>query len=276
MRRVCRAAVLVCLASACASSVADPPPQAAALSQRLDMLTYDARVTDEGLDRLALSFPFEIESEVEGTVRLGAVEYQLSIDGEPSVHGAVAMTESGPGVGTLGAQFAAVAKLPTSRDAFARRTQALLSYTLDARIEVQIAKGVEVFEAQWSGEVFAPKRPTLSVHAQAARYTRELDLTITLTLSNPNAFSLELDSVPYTFTVEGETVLEGVLAQQTRFAPNSEMKFDFQQRLDTCTFPELVKALENAEGFDYATKARILMGELELPVEHAGRVDFPR
>lgn len=270
------ALVLVAVALGCATATERPEPAASGPSPEIEMLTYDGRVVSERLDRVTLELPFAVQTPFEGTLSIGAVEYALTLEGEPDVHGVAALTEVLEGPGTVNGAFRVAARLPATDEAFARRTMALLPYTVDARIELSGPQGPLAFDAQWRGEVFAPKRPTLRVQPQAARYEEGIDLTVVTTLSNPNGFPLRVKRVPYTVTIEGEIVVERELARLVTLAPRSEMRFDTQHRLDRSSHPVLLKKLKVASGFVYEASAALHLEELTVTLADEGRVGFPR
>ncbi|MEO0814446.1 MAG: hypothetical protein AAFY60_16420, partial [Myxococcota bacterium] len=183
---------------------APTPIQKTVAAPTLEMLTYEARVVNERLDSVTLEFPFEVESNTTGPVRVGMVKYTLKIEGEPQTVGAVSLTDAMSGPGQLRSRFTIRSPFPISREAFARRTQPLLPYTMDAVMEITSAAGLEEFEAQWSGEVFAPQRPTFTVMPQAARYDDSLELKVAVTLGNPNSFALPVTSLPIRSSIGSE------------------------------------------------------------------------
>ncbi len=270
-----RYALFVGLTLSCAGA-AEQQPKANETVPAIEMLTYEGRIVSERLDRITLELPLQVTSPLEGTLRLGAVQYTLEVTGEPTVQGAVALTDVIEGPGKLESAFQVAARLPVNDEAFARRTTALLAYTVDAQIEVSTADGLELFDAQWTGEIFAPKRPTLTVMPQAARYAGAIDLTVLTTLSNPNGFPLRVRSVPYSLAIAGEQVVERELTRLVTLPARSETQFDFQHRIDRDTHPELLKLLKKTNGFEYDASATLELEALQITLTDQGSAVFPR
>lgn len=129
------------------------------------------------------------------------------------------------------------------------------------------------FERQ--GSVATPILPKFVVFdAQAARYgDGGLTVTFYLRLLNENVFSVTIDQLEYTVSINGKELKSESGAIGSRLPSGAGQEFEVSVILDESSFPEVEKVLSEGR-FEYTVKATVQVAGLELPFEYTNPIEL--
>src|SRR5262249_54137375 len=122
----------------------------------------------------------------------------------------------------------------------ARKDKPGVHYDATAAFKVAGAAGLEEYEADWHGEIYAPRAPEVKVDAQAGRFgDAGIELNVTLGITNANPFAVTLAGLDYKLLVDGVEVSTGRLGDGQKIDPSSEMQFNINRFLGPKDQPDL-------------------------------------
>lgn len=252
-------------------------PQKAQRAVELDVLTYDARIVAEAIDAMRVAFPWELANPTGSAATVKRIEWQLTVEGNDAQTGVAepdALADKGS---SAKAELEVTIPFSTAAEALAARaSKTTLPYTLKGAFTVATASGDEQFEAEWSGDVFAPKAPVVEVQAQAARYEQTAELTFQLVLKNPNNFAIRVSELGYRVTVESVEILSGAVAQNTEIPAAAETRYDLSRWVGREDLLELAKKLSTMKSFKYAVAPTLRVGETNFATPIEGELRFMR
>jgi LEA14-like dessication related protein len=125
------------------------------------------------------------------------------------------------------------------------------------------------------------KKPTLAFRAVTVEVI-DFDgatLAFDYRLTNPNGFGLTLTRVEYWLGLDGHEAVRGQVEGGLTIPASGEAPVRFTARLPFAEVPRLLELLQRGGSVAYTLGGRVglstPLGAIELPVEHAGRVDLP-
>jgi LEA14-like dessication related protein len=102
------------------------------------------------------------------------------------------------------------------------------------------------------------------------------DLSLELALGNPNAFALFLDTMNYTFQIDGKTWASGVMSQKFEVAKEGRSSLQIPIVLDFVSMGQgLFRILSDSEELRYRLGVQLNVGT-SLPFMHGLSLDFDR
>jgi LEA14-like dessication related protein len=129
------------------------------------------------------------------------------------------------------------------------------------------------FERQ--GSVATPSLPKFVVYdAQAARYGGEgLEVTFFLRLMNENDFSVTIEQVEYTVSINGKELKSESGAIGSRLPSGAGQEFEVGVILDPKSFAD-VKTILSEGRLEYSVTAKVQVAGLELPFEQSKTIEL--
>ena len=97
-------------------------------------------------------------------------------------------------------------------------------------------------------EAVLPVRPNLKVDAGIARYgTSRVEMLIGVEITNLNSFEIPVDSIDYTFTLDGEALKTGLIEKPRNLPAGAATAYDFSELLEASNKPEWVSKLTSSQ-----------------------------
>ena len=239
------------------------------------ILTGKPRIELQTLNDVRLAFPWELQNQSTLPVEVRAVSWKLEIDGEPSLSGS-----GRPGVAAApGASAESVLAVTASLGASdpGLPTAEVLSYQLVATFDVDVGAGPQTSQQEWSGELFAPRTPTVALEAQAARYDGEgIELSLSIAVQNPNPFPLPVEALDYAVLIEDVEVSRGQLAQGDTVQAGSELHYELSRYLGREDLPQLARDLGARPRIPYSMENQLRTAGRVLSTPVEGELTFAR
>jgi LEA14-like dessication related protein len=264
------------VAAVLASCASTGSKQSGASGPEVELFTETAKVAQHDLGRVVLTLPYQVKNPTAQRATVGGAKWRLEIEGEPVLTGTQAQNaEAGAGGATNGV-LTLEAKLATSDQAFnARASKAELRFTVSATFDISQGGEVVPFEAEWHGGLYPPKKPEVTLQAEAARQVgKSLEFNFIVGIANPNPFSVELGGFDYTLFVDQTEVSKDKLAQGHRLDTSSEIQFEVQRFVGREDLFDLAKKILPLSVIPYQLKGTLAFGEIELPVTINGEITF--
>lgn len=244
----------------------------------VELYSLPGAIVEQNLGEVVLTFPWELENPKIKRASVGAVKWRLAIEGEDPQTGEVVVgQEAGPGGKTDGViKVEAVTK--TSDEAFDSRIgKPGLRYTMTGTFTIAIAGKEEEYVAEWNGEIFAPKKPDITVRAEAGRFGgKTLEFTFIIGIANPNPFEIQIGAFDYVLFVKDIEISKDSLAQGQRIVPSSELQFDIQRFIGKDDLQELAAELMELDAIAYRLDGKLSVNEIIINVPVAGEIQFAR
>ncbi|WP_456443004.1 LEA type 2 family protein [Caldithrix abyssi] len=106
------------------------------------------------------------------------------------------------------------------------------------------------------------------------------DLSLSLEVDNPNAWSLDLQNLNYQFVVNGQKWIEGILQQKLQIGQKQKQRIEIPVHLNFLEMGRsLYQLLKNPAPLEYQLTGRArlnssikLLGSFELPLDQKGRI----
>lgn len=264
-------ALSLTLAGGCASTKPVAKPG------EVELLAYDGRVTEEAIDHMRLAFPWELKNGTATDAKVDAVEWTLSIEGAELLSGTTPFDVRAAAGATASGVLEIDAEFPSTDESFtARAEKQVLPYGLNAVFKVSQGDATENYLNEWTGEVYAPKKPKLAVQPQAARYEETVELNIVVSVHNGNAFPITLEQLAFTVFVMDTEIFQGTVGQGNQLAPNTEASFDVNRWIGRDDLHDLAKKLAKTKSFPYRVEAELRLDGLSFPQTLTGDITFPR
>lgn len=223
--------------------------KASAVSVQLEM--YNPRLSSIGVEKIEYEIDTgDVSGVIKGTSQAGA---ELESDQKAEL------------------EFEATIPFPKEPTAYQEVLKAG-AIDLDLKGVVHFADGSTAPFAR-KGGVATPSLPKFVVHdAQAARYGKTgVDVTVFLRLINENVFSVLIESVEYTVSINDKKMGTEQGAVGERLVQGAAQEFEFNAVLDESSFEGIKQILADRE-LSYSVQATVNVGELELPFEYTGTI----
>lgn len=195
------------------------------------------------------------------SARLSRVEWQTTLEGGTPTTGAQDLDLTvAPGAEhtadlplTIALPFNAAALEPGG-------TTPSLSYTVTGTFFVESGAGViDEYLFDQRGTVLGPALPTTMASAAAARFEGMVELRITLTITNPNAFEIPLDELRYAITAGGTEIAAAAIGQNDQIGASATLEY------------EIVRLIGKKDHFDLAKK---MLGMTHIPWTATGETEI--
>lgn len=254
--------------SSCAGS------QKNAAKGAVELFTEDARVVNVRMDTAELSFPYELTNNSQTDATLTKVEYTVTITGEPPHTQTLTPSAVVAAGQSLASTLTVSVPLATSDEAFLARESGETS-RFSQTATFTFADGTE-YQAEWSGELFLPRRAKVSATAQAVRYENNFELHFAMGIKNPNAFVLPVDGLSYVISIDGVEVQRGVVAERQKLQPSSELVFDITRAVGREDLIDLAKKLLPQKSISYQVEATLSAAGQTQSTPLTGTIDFTK
>lgn len=264
-----RVAVIALAASAACAS-APKVEKIEEVAVRVDRLFPQA----DGLDASKIGVKLQLANPRSSAITIAGIDYTIDTgDVSGTLSGAV---EGGT---VLEAQqiseveFSHKVPFPTEKEAYkAVLDQGQILLTLKGTVRFEDGTSAD-FERK--GAVATPSLPKFVVHdAQAARYGKDgLDVTLYLRLINENVFTVIVDSVSYTVSINGKATDPKEAAIGARLTQGAAQEFTESIVMTEKNFENLAAILAGGE-VEYTVTGKLDVADLELPIDLSGEVEF--
>jgi hypothetical protein len=243
----------------------------------VEVLTDTATVVAQHLGSAVLALPYEIANRAGASATLDRVDWKVTLEGEPEQSGNVRLGQPI----AAGASVAQALEIPvnviTSDEAFSRRAEASAQrFTVIGSFKIATPGGPEEFEAEWTGELFPSRRPSVPVQAQALRSEGSAELHFILAVKNPNAFTLPIGFLKYVIEVEGSAVATGELARGNSVPAGSERQFDVTRFVGRDDLHDLAKRILKQQSVAYLVKTELETSGRTFTDSLSGAMNFGR
>lgn len=267
----------ICTSTLILSGCASPPKQPMA---EAELLTLGAKVHQQSLDDVVIACPWQLNNPTLVGAQVGAIEWQLQIDGQQAVEGSkqsgVQAAPSATAEGTLMMRAPYSTSDGSDGGDSGDEQRRIHRYTAHATFVVANGPDELEFEAEWDGELWSPKEPQVVLSPQAARYDSTVELNFTVGIQNPNPFSLQIERLKYELFVEGQKVSASMLAAGKVLSGGAELQFDITRLLGRDDFHDLARqiARQSAIAYRFASEIQVAGRSLSSPLE--GSIEFAR
>lgn len=154
-------------------------------------------------------------------------------------------------------------------------TPVVLRYHLKATFVVESMAGAEEMELSWHGELLAPRQPSVTAMAGAARFdTGTWEITVNIDLTNPNSFPMAVDNFSYRLFLDDVDLGDGNLLTERSLDTGATMQFDVARILQKKTHRAVLSQIGGRSKIPFRldTQLTIAGKELSLPVH--GNLEF--
>ncbi len=243
----------------------------------VEILTEDAQIAEQRLGGASLTLPYELQNQGSGGATLEAIDWTLSLDGEPPAKGNVRPNTTVAAGQAAAATLTVEAKVSTTDEAFAARAEAPAQrFVVQANFKVATSAGASEFTAEWTGELFPARRPSLRVEPQALRAENDVELHFVLAIKNPNPFPLPVSRLQYVIAVEDTEVSKGELARGQMVAAGSELQFDVSRFVGRDDLHELEKRIAKQASIAYQVQSELELEGRTFADRASGTMSFAR
>lgn len=244
----------------------------------VELIAYDGEIEEQSLRAAVLVFPWELQNPTAKKAGVGSVEWTFALDDEEPISGKAVIDKEAPAAGYAAGTIRVELVTSTKAEAFAaRKDKVALKYTMTATFEVQSRYGDETIEAEWFGEIFPPRRPEVTIKAEAGRYgDRNYELSFEISIGNPNPFKIELGGLDYVLTVNDIEISKDLLARGKRVDPSSAIIFEIQRFIGRDDLPELANSLRGLDTIPYKLEGELKVGEIVIATPVTGEITFGR
>lgn len=240
------------------------------------------RISALSFDSVDLEVDVRIDNPNPVGVRLAGLDYDLRLDGERALSGESNARSNIP------ARDSGTVSVPITlgfQELYERvsglRGRNEVDYEVDLGLNVDVpVLGVQRLSASTSDTLPLPKVPRVSL--SDVRVDR-LGLTgarmlVDLGVSNPNGFGLDLDALRYSFTVEGQDWVSGMVEESTRLDSNETSTLTVPVELDFASLGSgLYRMLTENRALDYQLQGSMTgtagdspLGRFDLDFEDLG------
>lgn len=127
-----------------------------------------------------------------------------------------------------------------------------------------------------TGEMLLPELPQLKVSSQTGRYDgNATELNFTISIMNPNPFSLPIDSLQYDLFVDDIALTHGNLSSRQQISAGGQLDVEVHRFVNSKDLPALATRLSKAKGFTYRLEGLFRTDEDTIPVHLVEAVQMP-
>lgn len=125
-------------------------------------------------------------------------------------------------------------------------------------------------------EAILPLRPNLKVDAGIARYGgSKVEMLIGVEITNLNSFEIPVQSIDYTFNLDGEALKSGLIERPRNLPAGAATAYDFSELLEATNKPEWVSKLTGSkENIPFEMRMMVKNDSEEFELVFAGEMSL--
>ena len=242
------------------------------------------RIVSLGFDAIDLLVDVRVDNPNPVGVQVAGLDYELRLDGKRAISGESAERA---GIPARGSGTVSVPVTLGYQDLYERfgtlRDRDAVDYALELGIDVDVpVLGVQRLSASASDTLPLPGWPSVSLRdvridrlgLDGARLIMDIDV------DNPNSFALDIGTLRYQLSVDGQDWISGTLDQPARIAPKEGASLSIPVELDLASMGSGVyRMLTEGRMLDYQLRGNLAgtadesrLGSFEFDFDDAGAV----
>ncbi len=256
------------LSSACArTQQAGPAPEAPSLEYGR------VRTASQDLADFTVVFEATLQNPTAAPVRVRGAHYQLSSEDEILAEGDADLDVTAAPGGK--ASFEITVPVHYARDADEIRAFASTK-VLPLLLEATLHSDAGEIAFSRAGRVRSPRLPYVDLQdPDAARQRLDaIAAVFRIAVHNDNPFTLKLDGLHYTLSVEGKVLSEDTLGLGEPIPPSSIGVYEVPVDLTEETLPGIGGILKEKNALDYKVEGTLRVQDVEIPVDVSSTIHF--